>query len=170
MFSRYHRIKYLPIFFLVSYQPVLDRVVSQIWDSAADISEITIGVPAAVFPKNKIMQNTLKAYMEYHLKTFHEAATVHYMRSSQMFHLNPCRAPALFLLSKSDPVGAEASNRRVYDSWVANGIKCTWKCWDRSPHVQHMIKHREEYLDIVNRHLDAVGLNRDTQYIQEVRI
>ncbi|KAL4718639.1 hypothetical protein ACJJTC_017471, partial [Scirpophaga incertulas] len=105
------------------YQPTLDRVVAQVWDSAADISELSIGVPAAVFPKNKIMQKTLRAYMEYHLKTFHEAATVHYIRSSQLFHTNLCRAPALFLLSRSDPVGAERSNRDVYDTWLQMGIE-----------------------------------------------
>lgn len=59
----------------------------------------------------------------YHLKTFHEAATIHYMRSSQAFHLNLCHAPALFLLSKTDPVGAENSNRKVHDSWESLGIK-----------------------------------------------
>ncbi|XP_045504715.1 uncharacterized protein LOC123701327 [Colias croceus] len=135
------------------YQPLLDRVAAQIWDSAADITEITIGVPAAVFPKNKIMQKTLKAYMEYHLKTFHDAATVHYIRSSQLFHTNLCRAPALFLLSASDPVGAERSNRAVCDSWLKMGINCTWHCWDRSPHVQHFTKHREEYVSLVRAHL-----------------
>lgn len=59
----------------------------------------------------------------YHLKTFHTAATVHYIRSSQLFHTNLCRAPALFLLSASDPVGAERSNRSVYDSWCKMGVK-----------------------------------------------
>ncbi|XP_060806199.1 uncharacterized protein LOC106136566 [Amyelois transitella] len=139
-------------------QPAMDRVVAQVWDSAADISELTIGVPAAVFPKNRIMQKTLRAYMEYHLKTFHEAATIHYIRSSQMFHTNLCRAPALFLLSKSDPVGAESSNKSVHDSWVKMGVKCTWKCWDRSPHVQHYIKHPQEYLAALYAHLDSYGL------------
>ncbi|XP_053616608.1 uncharacterized protein l(2)k09913 [Plodia interpunctella] len=140
------------------YQPTLDRVVAQVWDSAADISELTIGVPAAVFPKNKIMQNTLRAYMEYHLKTFHTVATIHYIRSSQMFHTTLCRAPALFLLSKSDPVGAEASNKSVHDSWVEMGIKCTWKCWERSPHVQHYNKHPQEYVAALYSHLDSHGL------------
>ncbi|CAK1588970.1 unnamed protein product [Parnassius mnemosyne] len=135
------------------YQPVVDRITAQVWDSAADITEITVGVPMAVFPKNNIMQKTLKAYMEYHLKTFHDVATTHYIRSSQLFHTNLCRAPALFLLSQSDPVGAESSNRAVYDSWCKMGIKCTWQCWDRSPHVQHFIKHREEYLELLMAHL-----------------
>lgn len=140
------------------YMPVMDRVVAQVWDSAADISEITIGVPAAVFPKNQIMQKTLRAYMEYHMKTFHEAATSHYIRSSQLFHTNLCHAPALFLLSRSDPVGAERSNRSVHDSWVQMGVKCTWKCWDRSPHVQHYTKHPKEYVAALYEHLDAYGL------------
>ncbi|KAG7304931.1 hypothetical protein JYU34_010345 [Plutella xylostella] len=140
------------------YQPVLDRVVAQVWDSAADISEITIGVPAAVFPRNAIMQRTLRTYMEYHMKTFHESATVHYMRSSQTFHLNPCHAPALFLLSKTDPVGSETSNRRVYESWVRNGIQCTWKVFDKSPHVQHFIKHPKEYVSALYTHLDAANV------------
>ncbi|XP_072945585.1 uncharacterized protein [Epargyreus clarus] len=143
------------------YQPILDRIAAQVWDSAADITEITIGVPAAVFPKNKIMQKTLRAYMEYHLKTFHDAATSHYIRSSQLFHTNLCRAPALFLLSASDPVGAERSNRSVYDSWVKMGIKCTWQCWDRSPHVQHFTKHRDEYVALLRTHLrDNVQLGK----------
>ncbi|XP_073954735.1 uncharacterized protein [Choristoneura fumiferana] len=141
-----------------TYQPVLDRVAAQVWDSAADISEISIGVPKAVFPKNQIMQKTLKTYMEYHMKAFQHAATRHYIRSSQMFHTNPCRAPALFLLSKSDPVGAERSNRAVHDSWREMGTKCTWKCWDKSPHVQHYSHHPQEYLAALYQHLDKYGL------------
>ncbi|XP_046970821.1 uncharacterized protein LOC124537906 [Vanessa cardui] len=149
------------------YQPVIDRIAAQVWDSAADITEITIGVPAAVFPKNKIMQKTLKAYMEYHMKTFHDAATVHYIRSSQLFHTNLCRAPALFLLSASDPVGAERSNRSVYDSWCKMGIKCTWQCWDRSPHVQHFTKHRDEYVSLLRAHLQQhVGAQRAHAHAQ----
>lgn len=148
------------------YQPAIDRVVAQVWDSAADISEITIGVPAAVFPKNQIMQKTLRAYMEYHMKTFHDAATMHYIRSSQLFHTTLCRAPALFLLSRSDPVGAERSNRSVHDSWLDMGMKCTWKCWDRSPHVQHYIYHPKEYLAALYAHLDANGLISQPEKIE----
>ncbi|KAM3966108.1 LOW QUALITY PROTEIN: transmembrane protein 53-like [Aphomia sociella] len=135
------------------YTPLLDRVAAQVWDSAADVSEISIGVPAAVFPKNKIMQKTLRAYMEYHMKAFHDVATSHYIRSSQLYHLNLFKAPALFLLSKSDPVGAEKSNRSVHDSWVKLGIKCTWKCWD-IPHVQHYTYHPKEYVAVLHEHLN----------------
>ncbi|XP_045778515.1 uncharacterized protein LOC123876334 isoform X1 [Maniola jurtina] len=87
------------------------------------------------------------------VRPHHHAATLHYIRSSQLFHTKLCRAPALFLLSSSDPVGAERSNRNVYESWVKMGIKCTWQCWDRSPHVQHFTKHRDEYVALVRAHI-----------------
>lgn len=45
------------------YQPVIDRIVGQVFDSAADITELVIGVPVAVFPNNKVMQNALRSYL-----------------------------------------------------------------------------------------------------------
>lgn len=56
------------------------------------------------------------------MKTFHKVATTHYIRGSQMFHTNLVKAPALFLLSKTDPIGAEGSNMRVRESWESMGI------------------------------------------------
>ncbi|XP_018330214.1 transmembrane protein 53 [Agrilus planipennis] len=127
------------------YQHVLDRIIGQVWDSAADVTEIHIGLPIAVFPRNPVMQSALRKYMLYHLKKFHKVATVHYIRSSQMFHTNLVRSPALFLLSKSDPVGAVDSNQRVRDSWENMGTKVYWKCWEKSPHVGHLQNHPIEY-------------------------
>ncbi|CAH2087794.1 unnamed protein product [Euphydryas editha] len=92
------------------------------------------------------------------MKTFHDAATVHYIRSSQLFHTTPCRAPALFLLSASDPVGAERSNRSAYEGWCKMGMQCTWQCWERSPHVQHFMKHRDEYVSLVRAHVQRHAL------------
>lgn len=143
---------------LKNYQIVLDRVRGQIWDSAADITEIPEGVPRALFPQNPTLQNALRKYMLYHMKAFHEPATSHYIRSSQMFHTNLLRCPALFLVSKTDPVGTEVANGRVRDSWESNGVKCTFHCWDRSPHVGHYQKHPEEYVELVFGHLRGLQL------------
>lgn len=46
------------------YNNVIDRVVGQVWDSAADISELCIGTSRAVFPHNDVMQKLLQKYME----------------------------------------------------------------------------------------------------------
>jgi esterase/lipase len=151
---------------LKKYQSIIDRFVGQIWDSAADITEIPVGVPKALFPRNPRLQAPLRNYMLYHLRTFHEAATQHYIRSSQMFHTNLVHAPALFIVSKTDPVGAEASNQRVADSWISNGTKITWKCFDNSPHVMHYMKHREEYTKVLFNHLASINL---IKYPEKIR-
>jgi len=140
------------------YSGILNRITGQIWDSAADITEIPVGVPKALFPTNQALQTALRHYMIYHMKTFHDAATTHYIRSSQMFHSTLVKSPALFLLSKTDPVGAVASNQRVRDSWESLGISCTWKCWDKSPHVGHFHKHKEEYIATLFNHLRSINM------------
>lgn len=45
------------------YSAILNRISGQIWDSAADITEIPVGVPKALFPSNMALQNALKHYM-----------------------------------------------------------------------------------------------------------
>ena len=45
------------------YQPVIDRIVGQIWDSAVDVREIPVGFPRAVFPKNLVLQATVEKYI-----------------------------------------------------------------------------------------------------------
>lgn len=44
---------------------ILNRICGQIWDSAADITEIPVGVPKAMFPKNESIQKYIRNYMMY---------------------------------------------------------------------------------------------------------
>ena len=57
------------------------------------------------------------------MKAFDKQATQYYIRSSQLFHTNIVHSPALFILSKSDLIGAVSSNMRVRDSWKSLGVK-----------------------------------------------
>ena len=41
----------------------LEKIKGQIWDSAADITEIPVGVPHAVLPKNPTLQGALRSYI-----------------------------------------------------------------------------------------------------------
>ncbi|KAI4463755.1 hypothetical protein MML48_4g00018519 [Holotrichia oblita] len=145
------------------YQPIIDRISGQIFDSAADITELVIGVPIAVFPSNKVMQNALRSYLLYHMKKFDKVATSHYVRASQMYHTNLIRVPALIFCSEKDPIGAVRSNQRARENWESNGTKVYWKCWDDSAHVGHFQKHPKEYLDTLRNYLDKLDLlaNRD---------
>ncbi|XP_050089953.1 uncharacterized protein LOC126574060 [Anopheles aquasalis] len=136
----------------------LEKIVGQIWDSVTHLEEIPIGVPPAMLPKNPKLQNMLRNYLSYHLKLFHEEATQYYKKSTHMYHYEPLQCPALILVSKSDPIGAEAPNKRLSDIWESKGVKTTFKCWDKSPHVGHFYKHREEYVQLLQTHLRSLNL------------
>lgn len=113
------------------------------------------------------MQTALRKYMIYHMKTFHEPATSHYIRSSQMFHGNLVRTPALFLVSKRDPVGPPSSNDRVRDNWVRNKCEVTYKIFEKSPHVGHFQMYPEEYTSLLLNHLRLVNLiQQDTERLR----
>lgn len=46
------------------YIGISDRIIGQVWDSIADVNEIPIGFPRAVFPKNMMLQTMLRKYLE----------------------------------------------------------------------------------------------------------
>lgn len=55
---------------MTKYQQTINRIACQIYDSAADITEIPVGVPKALFPRNPRLQLALKQYMLYHMKVY----------------------------------------------------------------------------------------------------
>lgn len=100
------------------------------------------------------------------MKTFDKVATCHYVRGSQMFHTNIIHTPALFFLSKTDPVGAEASNQRVRENWERNGMKVYWNVFDKSPHVGHFQKHPKEYMAALYNYMESLDLIAYPEKIQ----
>lgn len=106
----------------------------------------------------------------YHLNAFDKIATCHYVRASQMFHTNIVKAPALFFLSKSDPIGALSANSRVRDSWENSGIKVRWNCWDKSPHVGHLRAHTQKYTEELTAFLKEVKENGRTVEAEKLRV
>uniref|UniRef100_A0A6P7GNU6 Uncharacterized protein LOC114344955 n=1 Tax=Diabrotica virgifera virgifera TaxID=50390 RepID=A0A6P7GNU6_DIAVI len=105
----------------------------------------------------------------YHLKTFDKTVTVHYVRSSQMFHTNIVRAPALVFVSKSDPIGSETSNRRVTDNWENMGMQVTFKTWENTPHVGHYQAHPKEYLSELNSFLGSLNIKQPSKIEEKVK-
>lgn len=45
------------------YNHIVNRICGQVWDSAADVTEIPVGVPKAVFPRNSTLEKALRGYM-----------------------------------------------------------------------------------------------------------
>ncbi|XP_053679125.1 uncharacterized protein LOC128730117 [Anopheles nili] len=137
---------------------ILSRICGQVWDSLADITEIPVGVPHAVLPNNPTLQGVLRNYITYHMKLFEEEATQYYVKCTHLFHYEPAQCPALLLVSKTDPVGTETANRRLREIWESVGVKTSLKCWDKSPHVGHFHKHRDEYIELLLTHLRSLDL------------
>jgi hypothetical protein len=46
------------------FQPLFSNIVGHIWDSAADMQDIPDGLPAAVFPKNLMLQKAFRRYVK----------------------------------------------------------------------------------------------------------
>lgn len=57
------------------------------------------------------------------MKTFYKQSTYYYMQSSELFHRNLVHSPALFFVSKTDPVGTLTNNMRVRKQWDSLGVK-----------------------------------------------
>ncbi|XP_072755960.1 uncharacterized protein L(2)k09913 [Anoplolepis gracilipes] len=148
------------------YSGIADRIVGQVWDSIADVSQIPIGFPRAVFPKNVMLQTMLQKYLEYHMKTFHQQATQYYIRSSQLFHSAPIRAPALLFVSKTDPVGTVPSNLGLRDIWEPSGIKTYVKIFEESPHVAHFYTYPKEYVAELYTFLQKLNLIQNEEKIR----
>lgn len=104
------------------------------------------------------------------MKTFHEPATSHYIRASQIFHSTLVKKPALFLLSDSDPIGSVSANKVVKQSFESLGIRCEWKCWEKSPHVAHFQHYPDDYTNIVHGFLQSVNMLQREQEAMRARI
>lgn len=149
------------------YSNITDRIVGQVWDSIADVSQIAIGFPRAVFPKNIMLQSMLRKFVDYHMKTFHQQATQYYIRSSQVFHsASVLRVPALIFVSKTDPVGAVTSNLNLRDAWESLGIKTYVKIFEKSPHVAHYYTYPKEYVAELYAFLQKLNLIQNEEKIR----
>lgn len=148
------------------YQPVCERIVGQVWDSAADIDDIPFGTARAIFPNNPKLQDMLRKYLEYHMKTFYQQSTIYYKRAREMFHSGMLSAPALILVSKADPVGTVAANSKLRDNWESVGMTTYMKIFENSPHVCHYRLYPKEYIAELYAFLDKLNLIR---YQEKIR-
>lgn len=103
------------------YGNITKNIGSNLWTSVG-FSCWVIEIPSEISTVVATNVQIQKNYVIYHLKTFHEAATQHYIRSSQMFHTNLCHAPALFFVSKTDPLGPVISNQLIAGSLLESSM------------------------------------------------
>ena len=134
-----------------------DRIKGIVFDSVVPIEEIPNGVSRSI-TGNPFLYKLIKSMIDSHLKIFDKVATKYYRASSQVVWNNYMRVPALVLVSQNDLIGTASANQRLTKVWRDLGIDVTFKCWEKSGHVQHLPKHPVEYEDLIDRFLDKVNV------------
>lgn len=87
-----------------------------------------------------------------------------------MFHSTLVKKPCLLLLSHNDPIGSVEANVILKQSLESLGIRCDWKCWDKSNHVAHFQKYRDEYTTTLFEFLQSVNMIQREQEAIRARI
>lgn len=134
-----------------------NRIKGIVFDSVVPIEELPNGVSRSM-TSNPFLYKMIKSMINGHLKLFDKLATKYYKASSQVVWNNYMRVPALVLVSQNDLIGTASANQRLTKVWRDLGIDVTFKCWEKSAHVQHLPKHPVEYEDLIDRFLDKVNL------------
>lgn len=141
------------------YQSIFDRIQGEIWDSLPNQDETAIGLSRSILAQNPILQKSFQTILMFYLKTF-PSLTSDYIRkaSDALSYTKNIHAPCLFFLSKSDDVSSEAGIRRSIADFEKLNVECSWKCFDKSPHVQHYRYHTKKYTEALIEHLNKAKM------------
>ncbi|CAH1258990.1 TMEM53 [Branchiostoma lanceolatum] len=133
-----------------------DRIMGQVFDSLVDFTALPDGLPAAMF-KSPLLRATLRTILKTYMAALYKPVISNYIRAYELFHHNPVPSPVLFLYSKVDEFGSAAVHERIAKMLVKKGDRPVYyKCWDDSPHVQHLRKHPIEYVEIIDSFLSQL--------------
>ncbi|CAG2174105.1 unnamed protein product, partial [Oppiella nova] len=127
-------------------QQLEDRIKGIVFDSVVPIEELPNGVSRSL---------TANPFL---YKVFNRIATKYYRASSEAVWNIHMRVPALVLVSQNDRIGTASANKKLTDVWRDLGIDVTFKCWEKSAHVQHLPKHPIEYEELIDNFLNKVNI------------
>lgn len=145
------------------YQPLINRIQGQVWDSTPDAAAFYKGFSKAVFPNNALLRLAVEKSIVYHLRIFHDSATRHYMKASELFHNTPVKAPALLFIAKNDLVASYKTVIKLKEHWDSVGMKTVLKSWEKSKHVSHLRFHKEEYIGSLYSFLDSLNRHENKE-------
>lgn len=139
------------------YGNIPNRIIGQVWDSAAHNNQAIVAAPYAMFPTNAFLRLSLTAALKI-LFTVHRPLIRHYEDCIIRVFDNLIKSPALLLYSKVDPIGLVNHNVKLEAKWRDNGVHVTSKCFEKSGHVKHYQVYTEEYLKYLHNHWKLVKL------------
>lgn len=139
------------------YEPLVNRIKGQVWDSMTGSKEISVGQARAI-TKNLFVQKAVVQFSNFYLRALHNVSTKHYLKAENIFNEKALVVPALLFFSKTDPIGTEQKSLNIIKALEALNIKVTQKCFEDSPHVGHFKKYKEEYTTALIEHLKLCNL------------
>lgn len=133
------------------YGGIPNRVIGQVWDSMTHSSMIVNGVPYAILPNNKFLQNILRKLLHFYLKHNH-AMQIHFEGCIQNLYQSLATSPQLIFASEVDQIATTHFAKKLADTWKANGAEVTLKVFEDSLHVKHYQKYPDVYMQYLTEH------------------
>ncbi|KAF2359767.1 Protein of unknown function DUF829 TMEM53 [Trinorchestia longiramus] len=141
------------------YLGIRPRFIGQVWDSPCDLPGLKEGVSRSI-TDNRILQMKIMNALDWFLAVRYDAATRHYVKTQDMYHKNYCRAPALFLYSRADPVSGAQITTNLANWWHKFGFDVYARVFHESGHVGHYPKYKADYTAYVHAFLHRIGMLR----------
>ncbi|CAG7725236.1 unnamed protein product [Allacma fusca] len=138
------------------YGFVRKRIIGQVFDSIAvmGMETLTVKFPKVIFPKSTFLQRILGKYLRYHTTVLSEYTTQHYLQSfEQLKQYEMVGTSILTFASRDDKISTLDSICDLVYHWRAKGASVDLKLWEKSPHVQHLKYHKDEYEDSLMKYL-----------------
>ncbi|XP_030845082.1 uncharacterized protein LOC755141 [Strongylocentrotus purpuratus] len=131
------------------YSSVRYRIVGQILDSCVLSRDSYEGIYSQA-SSNSFTQLFIKRVAETYFWVTNKYTMDSIIKVNEIFTGRPVKAPALILFSRDDHIATAKENDELVNQWrkhLDNDLYV--KCWQSSPHVGHLVKHRDEYEDAI---------------------
>ena len=137
-----------------TYQPIKDRVLGQVFDSCAVSEEGLDGIYDAA-TNNSFTHFVLKRLIETWFWFTRKYTLDTILKINELLTQNPIKSPALVMFSRDDPISTAKDNEALIEHWRNKLGKAVYvTSWDRSSHVAHLQKHRDEYVQAIYEFLN----------------
>ncbi|XP_072172220.1 uncharacterized protein [Diadema setosum] len=131
------------------YSSVRYRIVGQVLDSCVLSRDSYEGIYSQA-STNSFTQFVIKRIAETYFWLTNKYTMDSIIKVNELFTGRPVKAPALILFSRDDHIATAKENDELVHQWrkhLENDLYV--KCWQSSPHVGHLQKHRDEYEESV---------------------
>nr|XP_054761519.1 transmembrane protein 53-like [Lytechinus pictus] len=131
------------------YSSVRYRIVGQVLDSCVLSRDSYEGIYSQA-STNSFTQLFIKRVAETYFWVTNKYTMDSIIKVNEIFTGRPVKAPALILFSRDDHIATAKENDELVDQWRKHLDDDLYvKCWQSSPHVGHLVKHRDEYEDSI---------------------